>query len=103
MFPIWDAVALVGVGASLAVIDGLMGIVDAATAEVQQERCTGCGKTFNTAGCMAMCIADGGCGGKCYGNIWKDAKPTKVVCEDTNTVINGCYHICDSCYRKLVG
>ena len=80
-----------------------MGIIDATTAKAQQERCTGCGKTFNTAGCLARCVGDGGCGGECRANSWKDAKPTHIEIDGESAVINGCYHICDSCHKKLVG
>lgn len=96
--------AIAGVGATLALADGIMGIVEAATATVQQERCSGCNKTFNAPGCLARCIADGGCGGQCHGNIWKNAKPLTLKDADGKEyTINGCYKICENCYDNLVG
>lgn len=85
--------ALMAVGGAFALADGIMGIVDAATAEIPQERCTNCNKVLSSPGCRAMCIGQGGCGGRCKDNNWK------MVEEDDKF----CYHICDWCFEKLIG
>ena len=97
--------SLAAVGGGLALVDGIMGIVDVCTAKMPQERCEKCEKTFNTAGCMAKCLGDGGCWGDCELNHWKEAKPTVVTDPDDETktrTIYGCFHICESCYGRLI-
>ena len=42
------------VGGAFAVADGIMGIIDTATAETPQERCTTCNRVLSSPGCRAM-------------------------------------------------
>ena len=78
-------------GGAFALADGILGIVDTATSEIPQERCKSCSRTFNSRGCKAYCVADGGCGGECENNSWKSAKSGKPCC----------YHICKECFGRL--
>ena len=78
------------VGGAFALADGIMGIVDAATAKIPQERCKSCDRTLNSPGCKAMCMGQGGCGGQCKENNWKMATDDKF-----------CYHICKECFGNL--
>ena len=45
-----------GVGGAFSVADGIMGIIDTATAETPQERCTTCNRVLSSPGCRAMCM-----------------------------------------------
>ena len=81
------------VGGAFALADGIMGIIDAATAEIPQERCRSCSRVLSSYGCKAMCMGAGGCGGRCKNNNWKMAADEDLYC----------YHICDQCFGKLIG
>lgn len=82
--------AMLGVGAGLAVVDGIMGIIDAATSEMPKALCEKCKKTLNTPGCMAFCAECGFERGRCKDNDWRRA--AGEFC---------CYEICKGCYHRL--
>ena len=82
--------ALMAAGGVLTIADGIMGIVDAATATIPQERCTECGQTFPSPGCILYC---GDCLSKCIDRDWRKGSSDGKCC----------YNICDDCYGRLVG
>lgn len=85
--------AMTVAGGAFAVLVGIMDIYDAATAKIPQERCSTCNRVFSSPGCRPMCMAPGGCGGRCIGNNWKMATDDGQCC----------YHICDKCFAQLTG
>ena len=50
-----NTAAPAAVGGALAVADGL-GIIDTATAEIPQERCTTCNRVLSSPGCREICM-----------------------------------------------
>ena len=75
--------ALATVGVAFALADGIMGTWSLVI-EIPQERCTTYNRVLSSPGCRAMCMATGGCGGRCIDNNWK------MVTDDGKC----CYHIC---------